>query len=271
MASNLNLEEIKARRPARRGSDIPDIVRTALAEGRIESKNLVEWLNVDRFRLINKIVGSFQMPDLDARIAEAKALHGGLAALKLSTILAAALSPSIKLGDGLFQRLASHTSDVAREWAALVIGSKQDISFPKKLAWIKPFADDSNAGVREIAWIALRADVIRDPIQAIKSLVPWTGSRSHTLRRYASEITRPRGVWAPHIPLLKADPTPGLILLESLRADESKYVRNSVANWLNDAGKTHPEWVKNITQQWTEQSPVKETTTIVKRALRNLD
>jgi len=268
--SSFDLDALKVRKPARRGSEITLEVREALAVGLMESKNLVEWLNVDRFRLIESIAETIEDPALQVRIADAKASKENLAALKLSIKLANLLSPSIKLGDKNFQILANHTSDVAREWAALIVGLQEGISFAKKLAWIKPFADDSNANVREIAWISLRADVIRDPIAAIKSLVPWTGSRTHTLRRYASEITRPRGVWAPHIPILKIDPQPGLAILEPLLADESKYVRDSVANWLNDAGKTHPDWVRSITKRWTEASPCKETYAIVKRAERNL-
>lgn len=268
--ASLDLQAFKARKPARRGSELTLEVREALSDGLIESKNLVEWLNVDRIRLVETIAMKINDEALTARIADAKASDEKLAALKLSVKLAHILSPSIKLGDQNFQILASHTSDVAREWAALLVGLQQGISFAKKLAWVKPFADDPNSGVREVAWISLRADVIRDPIASIKSLIPWTGSRTHTLRRYASEITRPRGVWAPQIPLLKADPQPGLAILEPLLADESKYVRDSVANWLNDAGKTHPDWVRSITNRWTEASPCEETRLIVKRALRNL-
>ncbi|MCY2974033.1 MAG: DNA alkylation repair protein [Planctomycetota bacterium] len=268
--SPIDLIALNARKPACRGSELSHEVREALASGLIESKNLIEWLNVDRIRLVVSIAKEINDEALSSRIADAKESDEKLAALKLSVKLARALSPSIKLGDANFQRLASHTSDVAREWAALLVGLQQGISFAKKLAWIKPFADDSNPGVRELAWISLRADVIRDPIAAIKNLIPWTGSRTHTIRRYASEITRPRGVWAPHIPLLKADPQPGLAILEPLLADESKYVRNSVANWLNDAGKTHPDWVRSITKRWTEASTCKETVAIVKRATRNL-
>jgi 3-methyladenine DNA glycosylase AlkC len=70
--------------------------------------------------------------------------------------------------------------------------------------------------------------------------------------------------------LLKTDPELGMTILEPLRSDSSKYVRDSVANWLNDAGKTQPEWVRQLCRRWTKESPTAETAMIIKRATRNL-
>lgn len=59
--------------------------------------------------------------------------------------------------------------------------------------------------------------------------------------------------------------------LENLKSDPSKYVQDSVANWMNDAGKTQPEFVIEICKKWKQESPTKETNYIIKRALRSLN
>jgi len=60
------------------------------------------------------------------------------------------------------------------------------------------------------------------------------------------------------------------VLLLPVRSDPSRYVQNATANWLNDASKSRPEWVRDVCERWARESPTKETGYIVRRALRTL-
>jgi len=264
-----SIDGLAQRSPAPRQREIPADVLDALSRGWIESKNLVEWLSVDRRTLLG-ILGVELNIDLSPTLRTLIEDRESLSPLQLSKRIAIELAALIPPSDERFKSLEQHTSDVAREWGALMVGHWDSMSFARRLAWIKPFAINPNPGTREIAWMALRAFIAQDPEKTISKLIPWTGSRNERIRRYASEITRPCGVWCTHIDRLKHDPQLGIELLEPLRSDESLYVRNSVANWLNDASKYSPDWVIDITRRWERESPTEQTKYIVKRALRTL-
>jgi 3-methyladenine DNA glycosylase AlkC len=171
-------------------------------------------------------------------------------------------------GAEAFYQLQSHSSDIARGWACYVL-SQLNYPLEDTLDFIAPLADDGHSGVREWAWLALRPLLANDVVQSIDLLASWTQSPSERIRRFVTEGTRPRGVWCPHIPLLKQEPWLGLKLLTPLRSDPSIYVQKSVGNWLNDAGKHRPEWVQELCQEWLTISPTRETQKICKRATRN--
>lgn len=115
---------------------------------------------------------------------------------------------------------------------------------------------------------AIRPFLAQDPERAMVYLAAWAEDENHQIRRLASEGCRPRLPWAMALPAFKKDPGLILPILEKLKGDESEFVRNSVANNLNDISKDHPELVLDICERWYGASP--NTDWIVKRACRTL-
>lgn len=115
---------------------------------------------------------------------------------------------------------------------------------------------------------AVRPFIIRYEEQMLQRMLAWSKHKNHHVRRLASEGARPRLPWAMALPALKKNPEPVLPILENLKADESEYVRRSVANNLNDIAKDNPQVVINIAKKWKGHS--KETDAIVKHASRTL-
>jgi 3-methyladenine DNA glycosylase AlkC len=107
--------------------------------------------------------------------------------------------------------------------------------------------------------------------KSIAILAEWTSSEDENIRRFATEATRPRGVWCEHIEPLKQNPALALSILEPLKSDPVKYVQDSVGNWLNDASKTRPDFVKMLCERWERESETKETKYIIKKALRTIN
>ena len=118
--------------------------------------------------------------------------------------------------------------------------------------------------------MAVRDDIRGDVDAAVRLLQAWATHPDANIRRFASEATRPRGVWCAQIDTLKKEPWRGLPLLEPLRGDASRYVQNSVANWLNDAAKTQPAWVQEVCARWSRSSSDAATAYIVRRAQRSI-
>ena len=161
-------------------------------------------------------------------------------------------------------------SDTVRGWAAMAVGAPHSCTLEKRLELILPFADDSHFAVREWAWLSVRPHIAAELDRSLALLEPWTGNGSDRLRRFASEVTRPRGVWSRHIPSLKRSPWLGLSILTPLQSDSSKYVQDSVANWLNDASRSQPAWVLDLCERWERSSCSAHTARICRRATRSI-
>lgn len=246
------------------GRGIADIGAGRLAllnQGAIASATLTEGLAIDFAVLLEAAVPAIGAARLDQLRAQADAGITRRMALAARLLLDAGadLAP-----------LQAHPSDTVRGWACFAIAAQAGLDLPRQLAAMRPLADDGHFGVREWAWLALRPRLAANLMDAIALLAPWTAEPSERLRRFACEALRPRGVWCAHIIELKQQPQLALPLLQPLRADPALYVQDAVANWLNDAAKSQPGWVRALCAQWLEESGNAATLRICKRARRSL-
>lgn len=260
--------KILSRKGALKAQDVSGEIKELLNLGSIESVNLMEWLSVNHGVLIKNVLGDLNnniVENCFKRFSDEKKLTTATA-IKIigETILLE------KNREEIFLLLSSHKSDSVRCWATYIIGLDEELTIEEKLSKIKPFAIDLHFGVREIAWMAVRNSIIEHLKPAISFLSTFSQDRNAYLRRFASESTRPKGVWCKHINELKKDPQLAISILEPLRSDESKYVQDSVGNWLNDAGKSQRDWVIQLCKKWDKASSSKHTSYIIKKALRNL-
>ncbi|WP_018431359.1 HEAT repeat domain-containing protein [Hoeflea sp. 108] len=250
-------------KPKARGvKDIPADRLTQLDAG-AETTTLTECLAVDFAALMGNIlpeIGDHALADMRAETSTGILRRMALAAGLIQR----------ELGPAAFDKIANHPSDTARGWACFMIGSAGDRSLADRLAAIRPYADDPHFGVREWCWMAVRPHLAAELETAISLLADWTADPSERVRRFASEAIRPRGVWCAHIAVMKKQPELALAVLEPLRADPSGYVQDSVANWLNDAGKDQPDWVEALCARWSAENPSPATTRICRRALRSI-
>jgi 3-methyladenine DNA glycosylase AlkC len=102
---------------------------------------------------------------------------------------------------------------------------------------------------------AVRHFLRRDFPRAIEVMHSWSLDENPHVRRLASEGCRPRLPWSFRLENLMADPAPVLDILDNLKADDSLYVRKSVANHLNDITKDNPDWVLDQLERWSLAPP----------------
>ena len=269
-----HIVEILNRKGARKVQEVPSDVLKLINHGEIETVNLVEWLAVDHTKLIRAVFPGFKMDSakIDQISRNIKSLKKptAMAVTKLVGSTLYEMHSGTKNLESLFSKLSAHPSDSVRCYAPYLIAPGENGSIQKKLEAIAGLAADKHFGVREVVWMALRPEIEKTLEDSIGILSRWAMSPDENLRRFASESTRPRGVWCKHLDRLKEEPEMALPLLENLRSDRSKYVRDSVGNWLNDASKTRPDFVAKLCKRWEKESPTKETAYIIRRGMRNM-
>ncbi|MFM2089400.1 MAG: hypothetical protein RLZZ237_4269 [Pseudomonadota bacterium] len=115
---------------------------------------------------------------------------------------------------------------------------------------------------------AVRAFLRDDTLRALDIMQGWSQDADAAVRRLACEGCRPRLPWSFRLRMIEQSPELAAPILDNLRADDSLYVRKSVANHLNDVTKTHPAWVLERAALWDVENA--HTRWIVRHALRTL-
>jgi len=116
--------------------------------------------------------------------------------------------------------------------------------------------------------LAVRPFIVKYKEKVFEMLYEWAEDPNEHVRRWCSEGTRSRLPWAMRLEVCVEQPDLSIPILEKLKADNSLYVRKSVANHLNDQTKDKPVWVLELLSQWDQGN--KHTAWITKRALRTL-
>jgi len=115
---------------------------------------------------------------------------------------------------------------------------------------------------------AVRPFILRYQDKTMRQMTLWAEAGCEHVRRLASEGCRPRLPWAVSLPVFRENPQPVFKVLEKLKADDSEYVRRSVANNLNDISKDHPQQVIATADSWFGNN--QHTDRLVKHACRSL-
>jgi len=115
---------------------------------------------------------------------------------------------------------------------------------------------------------AVREFFRRDVKGTLKVMRGWAEHDNEHVRRLATEGSRPRLPWSFRLNAVLKDPKLTTPILDRLRADDSLYVRKSVANHLNDFSKDHPKYMVDLLRSWELNHP--HTSWIAKHASRTL-
>ena len=262
-------QHILERKGARSLKDLNPEVIDYLSKGLIETKNLMEWLATDQLQLLKLVLTEIGKEEWFS-IFEVAINNQKKPTANSNTRIIGETFGQMTEDSSVYHALKTHTSDIVRCWSCWGESLHFD-DLPALLAAMKPYAADTHFGVREIVILTTKSRMIDNLELAIEILTLWTSSEDENVRRYAAESMRPVGVWVKKIAKFQEAPHLALPILEPLKSDPSTYVRDAVANWINDASKSQPDWARNLCARWGQESSTKETAYIIKRGMRTLN
>lgn len=262
-------QHILDRKGARSLKDLNPEVIEYLNKGLIETKNLMEWLATDQLYLLKLVLVEIGKEEWFSMFEVAVNNQKKPTANSNTKIIGETFGQMTE-DPTIYQVLKTHTSDIVRCWSCWAESLQYD-DLTELLDAMKFYTADKHFGVREIVILATKPRMIENLELAIQLLIPRTLSEDENIRRYAAESMRPVGVWVKKIARFQEEPHVALPILEPLKSDPSKYVRDAVANWINDASKSQPDWARQLCTRWEKESSTKETAYIVKRGMRTLN
>ena len=107
------------------------------------------------------------------------------------------------------------------------------------------------------------------PEEVYQFLEQCLDDKDEHIRRWVSEGTRPNLPWGKKVSHLQQNLKRNIKLLETLKDDESEYVRKSVANHMNDISWIDSKLTIKTLKKWQKNSS-KNTQWIIRHALRSL-
>jgi 3-methyladenine DNA glycosylase AlkC len=255
----------------RKLSEISKASRKRLASGTVETADWTEWMATDMPTLARTVAAKTSNRSLRKALLAAATEAEGLGILDRLAVFGSAVACTFKdFRDLPFFEIATHRSDVVRQWGAYAVNKPtREMSLTSRLELTRRFAADHHMSVRECAWMAFRPHLAARLNHGLTLLERVSCSENPNERRFSIEVSRPRSVWGRHIASLKEKPEVASALLSNVCKDDSRYVRLAVGNWLNDASKTRPDWVNEICSAWLKTGD-QRTKTIVRRGLRTL-
>ncbi|WP_010522892.1 DNA alkylation repair protein [Aquimarina agarivorans] len=245
-------EHIINRKGPRSLKELNPEVLVYLNRGEVETKNLMEWLATDQLMLLKTVLDQVYKMDWFVNFESAVNAQKKPTANSTTKIIGEVFFSLAGKNTAIYSVLQNHTSDLARCWACWA-QSLQYESVERLLPEMKMYAADSHFGVREVVIFATKPSMIENLETSIVLLKDWTDSTDENIRRFAVEALRPVGVWTKKIVRFQENPELGLKILAPLKSDASKYVRDAVGNWLNDASKTSPDWVQSLCKKMGER------------------
>jgi 3-methyladenine DNA glycosylase AlkC len=115
---------------------------------------------------------------------------------------------------------------------------------------------------------AIRPFILKYEERTMQQMLQWSTHSHQNVRRLSSEGCRSRLPWSMALPRFKKDATLLVPILENLKADDSLFVRKSVANNLNDISKDLPDLALLLAKKWYGKND--SSNWIVKHGMRTL-